>query len=138
MRKHCAMGSRVFSPTDDERSKLCDHADLGGQILAGGQSPLIEMARSIAMTHHEKWDGSGYPHGLAGEDIPLVGRITAVADVFDALSSSRPYKPAFSLEKSFEIMKAGDGTQFDPRVLQAFLDARETIVQTRLSFPDVA
>ena len=77
------------------------HATLGAKMLSGSNSIFLKMAETIALTHHEKWDGTGYPHGLKGEDIPLVGRICAIADVFDALSSVRPYKQAWSFEKTF-------------------------------------
>jgi len=129
MRRHCLLGQKVLSPIDDS-------LDAGGRALSGGHSPLIEMARSIAMTHHEKWDGTGYPQGLAGLQIPLEGRITAVADVFDALTSQRAYKPAFSLERSFEIIAEGSGTHFDPLVVEGFFSDREAIVRTRLEFAD--
>jgi putative two-component system response regulator len=95
------------------------------------------MAAQIALTHHEWWDGSGYPLGLAGEDIPLVGRITAVADVFDALSTKRSYKPAFPLDKCFGILSEGRGTHFDPNVLDAFCAARDEIVAVQLSYAEV-
>ena len=87
----------------------------GEPLLSGCGSPVLDMAARIALTHHERWDGSGYPIGLAGEDIPLEGRITAVADVFDALSTKRAYKPAFPLEKCFSILQEGRGTHFDPQ-----------------------
>lgn len=89
------------------------------------------------MTHHEKWNGSGYPLGLAGEDIPLEGRITAVADVFDALSSRRPYKPAFPLEKCLAIMAEGRGQHFDPAVVDAFFARRDEIVSVQIEYADV-
>ena len=87
------------------------------------------MAGRIALTHHEKWDGSGYPAGLAGEAIPLEGRITAVADVFDALSSARPYKPAFPLDKCFAILTESRGRHFDPAALDAFFAGRDDILR---------
>jgi putative two-component system response regulator len=97
----------------------------------------MELASRIALTHHEWWDGSGYPLGLAGEDIPLEGRITAVADVFDALSSKRPYKPAFPLAKCFDILEAGRGTQFESRVLDAFFARANEIVSIQIAHADV-
>ncbi len=100
-------------------------------------SPIITMAAKIALSHHEKWDGTGYPLGLAREDIPLSGRITAVADVFDALASKRPYKPAFPLDKCFAIIEEGSGTHFDPSVAEAFLACREAVVDVRMQFADV-
>ena len=92
--------------------------------------------RRIALTHHEHWDGTGYPIGLAGDDIPLEGRITAVADVFDALSTKRPYKPAFPLDKCFSVMQEGRGTHFDPRVLDAFFERRDDIIETQIAHAD--
>ncbi|NCC25249.1 MAG: response regulator [Deltaproteobacteria bacterium] len=110
------------------------HTEFGGKILDGGDSDLLQLARVIALSHHEKWDGSGYPNGLKGEDIPLVGRICAVADVFDALMSERPYKKPFSLEKSLDIMRQGRGSHFDPRVLDAFLDNLDEALSIRHQF----
>ena len=101
------------------------------------KSPVLEMAATIAICHHEKWDGSGYPKGLKGEDIPLVGRITAVADVFDALSSERPYKPAFPLEKCLSILKEGRGKHFDPRVLDAFFARLDEIVEIQAHYAEI-
>jgi putative two-component system response regulator len=95
------------------------------------------MAATIALSHHERWNGSGYPLGLAGEDIPIEGRITAVADVFDALSSKRPYKEAFPLNRCLEIMEEGRGTHFDPTVLDAFFRCRPDIVKVQLKYADV-
>jgi putative two-component system response regulator len=91
----------------------------------------------IALTHHERWDGTGYPLGLAQDDIPLEGRITAVADVFDALSAKRPYKPAFPLEKCFSILEEGRRTHFDPVVLDAFLARREDVVEIQIAYADI-
>jgi putative two-component system response regulator len=90
------------------------------------------------MTHHEKWDGSGYPRGLKGKKIPLVGRIVAIADVFDALTSKRPYKEAFSLEKSYSIIRQGRGSHFDPAVVDAFFDSEADILKIRETFQDDA
>ena len=94
------------------------------------------MGEIIAMSHHEKWDGSGYPKGLAGEDIPLYGRICAVADVFDALTSRRPYKEAFSNEKSLDIMRAGRGSHFDPRILDVFFNDFDRVKDIQREFVD--
>jgi putative two-component system response regulator len=83
---------------------------------------LLQVGDTIALSHHEKWDGSGYPKGLLGESIPLMGRIVAIADVFDALTSKRPYKDAFPNEKALQIMKEGKGKHFDPALLDVFLE----------------
>jgi putative two-component system response regulator len=98
---------------------------------------VLEMAARIALTHHERWDGSGYPIGLAGEDIPLEGRITAVADVFDALSTKRAYKPAFPIEKCFAMLEDGRSTHFDPQVLDAFFAAREKIIAVQIAYAEI-
>jgi putative two-component system response regulator len=138
MQKHCGFGKQVFdSLTESDWSTFRQHAELGSRILAGCGSPVLDMAAQIALTHHERWDGSGYPIGLAGNDIPIAGRITAVADVFDALSTSRSYKPAFPLQKCFDVLEDGRGTQFDPQVLDAFFAARDQIVRVQIFFAEV-
>ena len=96
------------------------HTTIGAELLSGDDSPLFVLAREIALTHHEKWDGSGYPHGLAGEAIPQSGRIVAVADVFDALTSSRPYKKAWPVEEALRFIREGAGKHFDPAVVEVF------------------
>jgi HD-GYP domain-containing protein (c-di-GMP phosphodiesterase class II) len=98
------------------------HAEAGARVLADADSELLEVAESIARSHHERWDGTGYPDALAGADIPLVGRIVHVADVFDVLVHERPYKEAFSVEDAAEEISGGAGTQFDPEVVAAFTD----------------
>ena len=130
-------GQRTFEPmSDDEWRTFKSHTFMGEMIMDVQSSPIITMAAKIALTHHEKWDGTGYPLGLKGEDIPLAGRITAVADVFDALSSKRPYKPAFELDRCFQIMEEGRGTHFDPKVLDAFLACREAVTQVHAELAD--
>jgi putative two-component system response regulator len=113
--------------TEDEWVLMKTHPQIGAQILEGSKSELLMKGRIIAMTHHEKWDGSGYPKGLAGGDIPLEGRITAVADVFDALTSKRPYKEAISAEKAFSIIREGRGRHFDPELTDIFLAMKTEI-----------
>ncbi|MEF2279613.1 HD domain-containing phosphohydrolase [Deinococcus sp. YIM 134068] len=108
--------------TPDEWTLIQTHTTVGAQMLGGRDSPLLAMAEEIAWTHHERWDGEGYPRGLGGEDIPLVGRLVAVADVYDALSSVRPYKAAWPLAEVVGEIERGVGTRFDPRVVGAFLD----------------
>jgi putative two-component system response regulator len=106
----------------DEWEIMKTHATIGANILSGSTSPLLQMAEQIALSHHEKWDGSGYPRGLAGEEIPLVGRICAVCDVFDALTSKRPYKDAWSMEDALEEVRSQSGQHFDPELVELFLD----------------
>jgi PAS domain S-box-containing protein len=105
-----------------ERREMERHTLVGHEIFAQFESDLSRTAASIALTHHERFDGSGYPQGLAGEEIPLEGRITAVADVFDAVLSDRSYRAAMSVDEAVGVMKAGRGTQFDPEIVDALLD----------------
>jgi len=118
--------------TAEERAIVERHAEIGHSILAGSASPLLELAATIALTHHERIDGTGYPRGLAGDDIPLEGRIAAVADVFDALTSRRPYREAYEAGDALELMARGRGTQFDPYVFDLFLDSSPLV---SLPFP---
>lgn len=137
IQRHCGYGRRVFEKMPEEQwETLQHHVHVGAAILEADGSPLLEMASRIALTHHERWDGTGYPLGLAGEEIPLEGRITAVADVFDALSSKRPYKPAFPLDKCFQILREGCGNHFEPRIVDAFLEQRAEIIQIQLEHSD--
>src|SRR5207253_2725644 len=96
------------------------HTTIGAEILSGSNNSLLRMAESIALTHHERWDGLGYPDGLKGEDIPMVGRIVAVADVFDALTHERPYKQAWALKEAVAEIFHEAGMRFDPAVVKAF------------------
>ena len=97
------------------------HTTIGANILAGSSSPLIALSETIALTHHEHWDGNGYPHGLRGDEIPLAGRICAVCDVFDALLSARPYKEPWSFDRAVATIEELSGSQFDPGLVSAFL-----------------
>jgi PAS domain S-box-containing protein len=110
-----------------QRAEMERHPEIGYGILAGSGAELLDLAATIAWTHHERFDGSGYPQGLKGEEIPLEGRIAAVADVFDALTSDRIYRAAFSSAEAFVMMRAERGSHFDPRVLDAFLGAEREI-----------
>jgi putative two-component system response regulator len=112
------------------------HPAIGASILSGSDSEVIRLAEVVALAHHEKWDGSGYPRGLVGEDIPLVGRIVAICDVFDALTIRRPYKEAFPVEDALDILRRGSGGHFDPRVVDAFLAALPEILRIRTQFDD--
>ncbi len=137
MQKHCMIGKKIISPLlPEEFTVLKSHTRIGSNLLNVRSSPLLVLAARIAQTHHERWDGTGYPLGLRGEDIPIEGRLTTVADVFDALSTSRPYKAAYPREKCFKIIEEGRGTQFDPRVLDAFFAAGDEIVQIQLEYMD--
>jgi response regulator RpfG family c-di-GMP phosphodiesterase len=109
----------LFSP--EERSVMETHTTIGASILAGSSAPLLRLAEEIALTHHERWDGTGYPNGLAGEDIPLPGRIVAVCDVFDALLSRRPYKEPWPLAEAVKEIRDQRGRQFDPTLVDTFL-----------------
>ena len=92
-------------------------------------SPVMRLAALVCETHHERWDGTGYPHGIAGESIPIEGRITAVCDVFDAISTKRPYKEAYPIERCLKIIFEGSGSHFDPEVVNAFFRRRDEILQ---------
>jgi putative two-component system response regulator len=107
--------------TPEEFDIMKTHAFIGAALLAGGRSDLVRVAERIAGTHHERWDGSGYPAGLQGEDIPIEGRILAVVDVFDALTHERPYKKAWPVDEAVAEIERQSGKQFDPRVVEAFL-----------------
>lgn len=120
--------------TPEEFDIMKTHAARGADFLQGSELPLLQMAHDIALGHHEKYDGSGYPSGLAGDAIPMAARIVAVADVFDALTSSRPYKPAWEIERALDFMRAQRGLHFDPQVLDAFLASLDQVldIQARL------
>jgi HD-GYP domain-containing protein (c-di-GMP phosphodiesterase class II) len=107
--------------TPEEFERMKTHTTVGAGILAGRNFPLLEMAEEIALSHHERWDGSGYPAGTSGTSIPLVGRIVAVADVFDALTHARPYKDAWSVAEALTEIRRQRSAQFDPEVVDAFL-----------------
>ncbi|HEV7846715.1 MAG TPA: HD domain-containing phosphohydrolase [Thermoleophilaceae bacterium] len=120
----------------DERRMIECHTEYGHEILTGSGDDLVELAATIALSHHERPDGSGYPRGLSGEEIPLVGRIAAVADVFDALTNDRIYRAAYSIGDAVQTMSEGRGTQFDPEVFDAFLDALNDITEIGARLPD--
>lgn len=131
MKQHCDLGCQIMKPMADEEMHMVKEKGDQPSVVDDGDSPLLNMASVIARTHHEKWDGTGYPSGLKGDQIPLEGRITCVADVYDALCSDRPYKVAFTVKKSLEIMLSERGTRFDPMVLDAFLERIADIERIR-------
>jgi len=113
--------------TDKEYEVMKTHTTIGAKILSGSKSPLVRTAEQIALSHHEKFNGKGYPNGLKGEETPMSARIVAVADVFDALTTDRAYKSEYSSEKSVEIIKEEKGKHFDPEITEAFLDCLDEI-----------
>ncbi len=114
--------------TDEEMEIMKTHTTIGYDILSDIDSKLLTKAKIIAITHHEKWNGTGYPKGLAGEEIPIEGRIVAVADVFDALTSKRPYKEAWTVERAIDLIESEKGKHFDPEVVEAFMKVIEKII----------
>ena len=112
------------------------HAAIGYEILRDSLSPLLQCAAKLALAHHEKFDGSGYPQGLVGAAIPLYGRIVAVADVFDALTSERPYKKAWTLEAAVDFLNSNAGSHFDPACVTAFLAAWPQVLEIHARYRD--
>jgi putative two-component system response regulator len=119
-----------------EWTLMRQHSAIGSRILDNSTSQILQAGRVIALHHHERWDGAGYPNGLAGSDIPLWGRICAVADVFDAVTSERPYKPAFPNEEALQLLRDGRGKHFDPRVVDVFFECLEDILAVQAKFKD--
>jgi putative two-component system response regulator len=119
-----------------EQDVMRQHTTIGGRILGNSSSKLLQAGKVIAMSHHEWWDGSGYPKGLSGEDIPLSGRICAVADVFDAVTSVRPYKPAYTNEQACEILRNERGTHFDPHIVDVFFEHLHEVVEVQARYRD--
>lgn len=122
--------------TDEEFAVMKTHPHIGAEILADGDSELLRIAKSVALTHHEKWDGTGYPQGLSGEAIPIEGRIVAVADVFDALTSKRPYKEAWSVEKTLAFMQEQKGIHFEPRLIDLLVENLDEILTIKAYWKD--
>lgn len=132
----------AFSP--EEREVMNRHSEMGAEILGRSRIPLFQLAAEVALSHHERWDGTGYPHRLAGEAIPISGRIVAVVDFFDALTMDRCYRPAFSDERAVEMLREQRGRAFDPRVVDCFLDhlaemieLRDSVTRRQLGFDDL-
>jgi putative two-component system response regulator len=112
------------------------HSAIGSAILDNSSSKILDAGRVIALHHHERWDGHGYPNGLVGTNIPLWGRICAVGDVFDAVTSERPYKPAFPNEEALQLLKEGRGRHFDPRVVDVFFECLDEILAIQQKYKD--
>lgn len=121
---------------EGEFKQMKAHAQIGADILSNPQSQLVALARSIAITHHEKWDGSGYPKGLKEKEIPLEGRIAAIADVFDALTSERPYKKAWSVEDAVQLLQDESGKHFDPELVTLFVQELPKILDIKNKFAE--
>ncbi|MFV3369259.1 HD domain-containing phosphohydrolase [Pseudomonas sp. NY15435] len=121
---------------EHEWAVMRQHPEIGARIIGEHDSNLLRLARSIALTHHERWDGTGYPKGLRGEEIPVEGRIVAIADVFDALTSVRPYKPAWSIDEAVELLRREKGSQFDPELVELFLGCLPDILAVRERWAD--
>lgn len=134
MEKHCEIGASILSAQPKNIASMLD----GGNDIEGAKDPdhLRETAATIIMSHHEKWDGSGYPNKLVGEDIPIEGLICAVADVYDALRAERPYKKAFTIEKTMDCMRSGRGSHFAPDVFDAFERVQSEFEDIRTEFAD--
>jgi len=122
--------------TPQEFELVKQHSNIGADILRGGTTPIVRMAEDIARWHHERWDGTGYPDGLKGEEIPLPARIVAIADVFDALTSLRPYKEAWPMIKAVEAIRSLAGTHFDPRLVECFLSALPEVAEVMERYPE--
>jgi putative two-component system response regulator len=122
--------------TDDEFKVIMTHCDIGAEIIGEHNSELLKAARVVALQHHEKWDGTGYPNRLSGNAIHIFARITAVADVFDALTSKRPYKDAWSCEKAAEYIIQQSGKHFDPQVVEAFKNCLQDIYTIKNALRD--
>ena len=110
------------------------HALIGAKILENSTSPLLQLAHKLALEHHEKWDGTGYPYGLKGEEISIEGRIVTIADVFDALTSKRPYKKAWSVEEALDLLKDEAGKHFDPQLVDLFIGQIDSIIEIKNTY----
>ncbi len=119
--------------TEEEFGIIKQHTQYGSRILTHSQSELIQTGQTIALTHHEKWDGSGYPHNLVGDEIPLFGRICAISDVFDALTSVRSYKDAFTNDNAVMILEEGKGSHFDPELVDIFVNSMDEVKEIQLA-----
>lgn len=121
---------------NNEFDTMRTHAEIGAEIIGNGHSELLEMARTVALTHHEKWNGKGYPKGLKGEEIPRIGRIVAIADVFDALTSERPYKKAWPVEKAVALLEEEAGEHFDAELVALFLKKLPEVLEIKAQYEE--
>ena len=138
IKSHSLVGGDVLKPMSEEEMRMYNaHMEIGQELLGESETPLLKMAASIALTHHERWDGSGYPHGIAGEAIPMEGRIVAVADIFDALSSRRYYKPAYPDDQCVSIIRELSGTHLDPALVAVFDAQLPQIFEIKKKFAEV-
>jgi putative two-component system response regulator len=122
--------------TTEEFAVVMEHCQIGADIIGFHESPLLQLCRTVALTHHERWDGKGYPNHIRETDIPLAGRMTAIADIFDALVSERPYKKAWSADQAMELIAKEAGHALDPMLAGAFVAIRPELEQVALQFPD--
>jgi putative two-component system response regulator len=124
-------------PLDSEEREIIErHSQLGNRMLIDGRSPVLMLGAQIALAHHERWDGTGYPHRLSEDEIPIAGRIAAIGDVFDALTSDRVYRPAMSVGDAVGLMRTEAGRQFDPYLLNLFLGSSDQLMAIRAAYPD--
>ncbi|MAD05410.1 MAG: two-component system response regulator [Pseudoalteromonas sp.] len=119
---------------ENEYEHMKQHALIGAKILENSPSPLLQLAHKLALEHHEKWDGTGYPYGLKGKEISIEGRIVAIADVFDALTSKRPYKKAWSIEEALDLLKDEAGKHFDPQLVDLFIGQIDSIIEIKNTY----
>ncbi|MDI4652344.1 MULTISPECIES: two-component system response regulator [Pseudoalteromonas] len=119
---------------ENEYEHMKQHALIGAKILENSTSPLLQLAHKLALEHHEKWDGTGYPYGLKGEEISIEGRIVTIADVFDALTSKRPYKKAWTVEEALDLLKDEAGKHFDPQLVDLFIGQIDSIIEIKNTF----
>lgn len=122
--------------TDEEFDTMRNHPQIGADIIGEVDSELLRLAKSVALTHHEKWDGSGYPNKLKGEDIPLEGRIVALADVFDALTSKRPYKDAWTVDKTMALIRSESGKHFEPKLVELLEQCLPDFLEIKAKWQD--
>ncbi len=122
--------------TVEEFDIMKTHSEIGAKIIGEDDSELLRLAKSVALSHHERWDGTGYPKGLKGEQIPHEGRIVAIADVFDALTTERPYKAAWPVERAVQHLREGAGAHFDPELVPLFLDKLPQVLEVRAQYAE--